>query len=230
MVGLAAADARSSVTTYSNNSFEDTSEDNPRCSYDTNELYSQSSDLWEYGGVTTKVPDIQDMVRGTPRNTTCGRDKLLTEVWAAAMAADSRHAARVAWATNQRIANHRARAWPGERVEMRSTRQSTMQDTLIALYTHTHTTFTPDKTPHNTNHTHTHKQQTDEHTRAPAPPRRHNMRYAAPRPRQTNGETQGATGMATRRTHTTTTRQGKHNGGKDEAHEQRGQRRENKSA
>lgn len=63
--------------------------------------------------MTVNAEDIAKVVHEMPKNKTSGRDMLVAEVWAAAIAADGRQTAQLAWATNQRIANSSARSPPG---------------------------------------------------------------------------------------------------------------------
>lgn len=131
-------------------------------------------DLWEYDNVTVNAEDVQLLVSRIPKNKTCGRDLLVTEVWATAIAADSRQAAHMVWATNQRIANVPARlsadrkmptnTWPqlakhAEHVRMDTTSHARIHAPMPSPPYHAHRTTPRAHSPHSwtaTQHTRQH--------------------------------------------------------------------------
>lgn len=75
--------------------------------------------------VNIGAQDIMDIVSTMPKNKACGRDVLVTGMWAAPIAADSRQAAHLAWATNQRVANGIASAGLGRHAESQDQQHAT---------------------------------------------------------------------------------------------------------
>lgn len=129
------------------------------------ELCAKQWDLWEYDNVTIGAEEVKVLVRGMPRNKTCGRDMLVSEVWSAAIAADDRQAAHMAWATNQRVANAQMRRPPARKTST----DAYAQDAEHAQRAHHDTTCTHHASAH-----------------AHMPPPPHHVRSTPPQTHQTH--------------------------------------------
>lgn len=154
---------RKAATTYYQSPFEDFSENNLKDADYIDEMCGKQWDLWEYDNVIVNQEDVERIFSHMPRNKTCGRDMLVTEVWAAAIAADSRVAAHLAWAANQRIVNTAARLQP----DGKRTGNTWPHLAAQAVHMHAHTTHARDVAPwppHHAQHNpRVHSTRTDEH-------------------------------------------------------------------
>lgn len=72
---------------------------------------AQQFDMWEYE-VVISAQTVHDALLEAPKRRTCGADSLVAETWQAAVAADPRVCASLAWAMNRRLTKkpHRGEA------------------------------------------------------------------------------------------------------------------------